>query len=241
MNYDILKEGGVKMAISVLGEGHRTTSCLSTMPKFNSEVLGDEKKKYDNIMSEAIEAYKDEMLTGLTEEERAAINALVKAYMEKHPIKTKADKEALVQYIKGLLKDYGYKGDYDACALALGMGAIKEKEEEIGEAQTAYAKENRTMLATLEKVQSSFTPSLLEGEDKDEVEGDNAPKKSTDSKEGEETISKIVINPDGSKTLVMIRDSVIVSKVKIDNGSLDRGDEVNHLVEQMNRMEAFME
>ncbi len=229
------------MAISVLGEGCRTTSCSSNRPKLYTEAIGEEKKEYDNIMSEAIEAYKDEMLTGLTEEERAEINALVKAYMEKHSIKTKADKEALVQYIKGLLKDYGYKGDYDACASALGMAAIKEKEEEIGEAQAAYAKENRTTLATQEKVQSSLTPSLFESDDQGEVQGGNSPRKSTDSKENEETISKIIINPDGSKTLVMIRDSVIISKVKIDNGSLDMGEEVNNLVEQMDRMQAFME
>lgn len=52
-------------------------------------------KKDSNILTEAIKCYSDEYLTGLTEEERKAIEKEIKAYLDSIPKGQKVDREAL--------------------------------------------------------------------------------------------------------------------------------------------------
>lgn len=106
----------------------------------NNEVLGygnyDSNSNYgknnDSIntkLKEAIKAYRDEYLTGLTDEEREEIEKLAKAYLEKHPIRTEGDRAAFDDYIKSLLKQFGYKGDVLECSASIIEGIQCKRED----------------------------------------------------------------------------------------------------------------
>lgn len=68
------------------------------------------KSKSSNMMTDAIKAFADEYLTGLTDDERKAIQQEIKAYLNSLPKGTKPNADALRKYINELLKKYGFKG-----------------------------------------------------------------------------------------------------------------------------------
>lgn len=73
-------------------------------------------RNYVSPLKKAIKDYQDEMLTGLTEEERAEIDAKVAAYRKKCEeagMDSKAVRSAVNDYYKSLLKEYGAKFDTD--------------------------------------------------------------------------------------------------------------------------------
>lgn len=154
-------------------------------------------KKSSNIMTEAIQGYADECLTGLTEEERKAIEKQIRAYLDKIPEGQKVDREALTAFVAKLLKEYGFKGDLDDMAQFL-----------IGEVGSVLAKASSTATdakVAYEKLTSDHTIDSLE-------ESSDKPK---DLDGNEETISQIVTNPDGSKSLVVMKQDVVLLQIKI--------------------------
>lgn len=79
-------------------------------------------------LKKAIKAYKDEMLTGLTDDEKEEIERLAKEYLKEKPLETQEDKDSFNMYIKSLLKKFGFKGDIDAYAVDIAGGAQDEAE-----------------------------------------------------------------------------------------------------------------
>lgn len=71
-------------------------------------------------LNKAIKAYQDERLTGLTDEEREEIERRAKEYLKKNPIRTEQDREVYNQYVKSLLKKFGFKGDMDEYSVSVG-------------------------------------------------------------------------------------------------------------------------
>ena len=70
-------------------------------------------------LSAAIKAFWDEILTGLTDEERAEIEKLCKEYLDKNPLKNAEDVAAFNMFVESLLKKYGFKGDTDGLSVGL--------------------------------------------------------------------------------------------------------------------------
>lgn len=80
-------------------------------------------------LKKAIKAYKDNILTGLTDEEKEEIERLAREYLKERPTKTNHDREAFNNYVKSLLRKFGYKGDTDEYAAAVVSeisGALEE-------------------------------------------------------------------------------------------------------------------
>ncbi len=73
----------------------------------------------------AKKAYMDEKLTGLTDEEKEEIEKRCKAYLKENPINTKEDLQFYLDYIKSLLKEFGFKGDYESFAKAFANSSEK--------------------------------------------------------------------------------------------------------------------
>lgn len=80
-------------------------------------------------LKKAIKAYQDERLTGLTDEEREEIERRSKEYLEKNPIKTEQDRNAFNEYVKSLLKEFGFKSNIDEFAAAM-AGDMQDKHED---------------------------------------------------------------------------------------------------------------
>ncbi|HHX59979.1 MAG TPA: hypothetical protein GX707_04450 [Epulopiscium sp.] len=104
-------------------------------------------KDTGNILTKAIKDYKDEYLTGLTDEERAKIDEEIKAYLEQHELKTEQDRNKLNSFIKRLLKKYGFKGDYEDF-----IGEIDEDEATPLKSDTAFAYEKSICSGVASKV-----------------------------------------------------------------------------------------
>lgn len=85
-------------------------------------------------LKDAIKAYRDEKLTGLTDEEIEEIEKEARLYLQQFPIKTDADRAAFNTFIKSLLKKFGYKGDIDEYAASIAANA--EASGENGQAGT---------------------------------------------------------------------------------------------------------
>ncbi|MBP3888963.1 MAG: hypothetical protein J6F30_15165 [Cellulosilyticum sp.] len=107
------------------------------------------------MMTAAIKSYADECLTGLTDEEREAIQKKIKAYIDSIPEGQKVNREALSDFVAKLLKQYGFKGDIDDMAQTL-----------MGEAESDLSKESSTSSdaqVAYEKLKSDHTiPSFSE-------------------------------------------------------------------------------
>lgn len=74
-------------------------------------------------LKDAIKAYRDEKLTGLTDEEIEEIEKEARLYLQQFPIKTDADRAAFNTFIKSLLKKFGFKGDIDEYAASIAANA----------------------------------------------------------------------------------------------------------------------
>lgn len=85
-----------------------------------------------SLLAKAVKAYQDEKLTGLTDDERDEIKKRVDKYLKEHPIQTKQDHDALCNYVKSLMKKFGFKGDLDEGAAAI-LGEILDKQATSGE------------------------------------------------------------------------------------------------------------
>lgn len=95
------------------------------------------KQKLD--FKQAIEDYADEILTGLTKEERAAIDAIMKKYMEDNP----GDVEGYKNLYKALLKKFGFKGETDEYADADTVAAVVAAGSEPGQSPVSCAQTAR--------------------------------------------------------------------------------------------------
>lgn len=87
--------------------------------------------KKGNIMSKAIQDYKDEMLTGLTEDERKLIETEIRTYLKENKEKGKIDKKALDNLIKDLLRKYGFKGnreEFEGAVIGMSDGEFAYRE-----------------------------------------------------------------------------------------------------------------
>lgn len=147
----------------------------------------------------AIKGYKDEYYTGLTDEEREEIIKQQKAYLEDHPLKTPADIEKFNNFTKSLLKKYGYKGDYNEFLITTEVPSDASKLSDI---QFAYEQTISSATASKERLNEGI-PSL---------DGLN-PSSSDDATE--DTQSTLITNPDGSQTLVLLKDDIIFAKFNL--------------------------
>ena len=175
------------------------------------------KSKSCNMMTDAIKAFADEYFTGLTDEERQAIQREIKAYLNSLPKGTKPNAEALRKYINELLKKYGFKGCFDDMANALMAEAQSDADKEnakegishMAEIQTAYEKLGAyQMHCTPTKDDESSAPTTIQ-----------QPVSLNSDSKADEKITKIIKNPDGSKSLVTIKNDAILSSIKLDNPS----------------------
>lgn len=81
-------------------------------------------------VKDAKKDYYDEYLTGLTDDEKKEIEEKVAAYLKnkKLDVNNKNDMDNLKDYIAGLLKQYGFKGDIEEMADGMAFKAILDKE-----------------------------------------------------------------------------------------------------------------
>lgn len=161
-----------------------------------------------NILTKAIKDYKDEYLTGLTDDEREKINQAVRDFLSKVKKGEKVDIAALNQLVASLLKQYGFKGDIDDMTLEL-IGAIEKEYKEAAdrpsadeEAITAYNKLSSALHEHQQAKKEASAP--LTGPEK------------LDPQDAEDRIiTQITNNPDGSKNLVVVKNDVIISTCKL--------------------------
>lgn len=99
-----------------------------------------QKADTENIMAVAIKAYKDELLTGLTDEEREEIEKKISEYVKALPENVPIDRQNLNSFIKGLLLQYGFKGDCDEYAAVFGANVTKESAQNHASSITAFNK-----------------------------------------------------------------------------------------------------
>ena len=175
------------------------------------------KSKSSNMMTDAIKAFADEYYTGLTDEEREAIQKEIKAYLNSLPKGAKPNADALRKYINELLKKYGFKGCFDDMANALMAEAQSDADKEnakegvshMAEVQTAYEKLGAyQMHCTPEKDDESSAPTTIQ-----------QPASLNSDSKADETITKIIKNPDGRRSIVTVKNDVILSSIKLDNPS----------------------
>ena len=81
-------------------------------------------EKRDDSLSEAlrraIKGFKDQHLTGLTDDDKEEIKRRAKAWLDANPIETPQQRDAFNNYIRTLLRKFGFKGDFDYFISALG-------------------------------------------------------------------------------------------------------------------------
>lgn len=147
----------------------------------------------------AIKGYKDEYYTGLTDEEREEILKQQKAYLEDHPLKTPADIEKFNNFTKSLLKKYGYKGDYNEFLITT---EVSSDASNLSDIQFAYEQTISSATASKER--------LIEG-----ASNLNTPNHSTSDDTTEATQSTLITNADGSQTLILLKDDIIVAKFNL--------------------------
>ena len=88
-------------------------------------------------LQKAVKAYRDEYLTGLTDDEKAEIEKrtteFIKDFVSKHPINDKNDRKALVDavnaFVSSLLRKFGYKGDINECASGMAVGILSKTDK----------------------------------------------------------------------------------------------------------------
>ena len=113
---------------------YNTSMASTTSPKTS------QKADTENIMAVAIKAYKDELLTGLTDEEREEIEKKISEYVKALPENVPIDRQNLNSFIKGLLLQYGFKGDCDEYAAVFGANVTKESVQNHASSITAFNK-----------------------------------------------------------------------------------------------------
>ena len=167
-----------------------------TVFNFNSK----QKEHLSNPLTQAIKDYKDEYLTGLTDDEREQIRKEIKAYLDSIPKGQKADPNKLKDLVADLLKQYGFKGDIDDMGQTLIGDVEKELQEESASSQDAAIAYNKLTAAGTTRALTPNQPLLSEA--------------ST-----EETTSQIITNADGSKSLVITKNDVILSTIRLTSES----------------------
>lgn len=194
---------------------------ISNIPSSNPYDL-PAKQQTDNLLTQAIKDYKDEYLTGLTDKEREEINKRIKEYLGSIPEGQKVSYEELRSLVASLLSKYGYKGDIDAMAKTLIGDVENELKQEAPTSSSAAIAYNKLSAATALKREetASSTPvsSETDSSSKDAAKGtlqvssDDTPDK---AKSEEDTISHTITNPDGSKSIVVIKNKVIMATYKL--------------------------
>ena len=176
----------------------------------------------NNLMTQAIKDYEDEYYTGLTDEEREAIDKQVRAYLSKIKPGCKVNMDELKSLIQRLLDEYGYKGNMDEMVDSIARINTaswqneKQTQSTSSDATVAYAKNNTTYLKLQESTQESKHTST-DYEMRSMASTNNSLKtlESEDTPHTEDTTSQIVENPDGTKSILILRNDMIVSKVTI--------------------------
>ena len=76
----------------------------------NAVTLETEKKD-PLCLKVAIKAYKDKMLTGLTDEDKEEIKKRIQAYLQEHTVETEEEMAAFLAFVKSLYAEVGYPED----------------------------------------------------------------------------------------------------------------------------------
>jgi len=76
----------------------------------NAVTLETEKKD-PLCLKVAIKAYKDKMLTGLTDEDKEEIKKRIQAYLQEHTVETEEEMAAFLAFVKALYAEVGYPED----------------------------------------------------------------------------------------------------------------------------------
>ena len=150
----------------------------------------------ENLMTKAIKDFKDQFLTGLTDDEREEIKQKIREYIASIPKGQKVDLAALNALVASLLHQFGFKGNVDDMIQSLISETSNELKTEpaSSDATTAYKR-----LSFGKKNDLHFNHS-------------------TDFKESpteEQTVTQIINNADGSKSLVVTKNNVIISTYKL--------------------------
>ena len=162
----------------------------------NSKIYSSLNKSISKgVFEQAIKDYADEYLTGLTDEEREKIQKAIKAYLDSIPKGGKVDPNKLNDIVADLLKQYGFKGNIEDMAQMI-----------IGEAETQLERDSSTSedaaVAYKKLTSSSTSPNF------------NAQSTPEDSED--EIIRQMITNPDGSKSIVLMKNELIISTIKLD-------------------------
>lgn len=118
--------------------------------------VSNNKKEDPLSLKKAIKAYQDEIITGLTDEEKAEIERQAKEYLNKNPLKTKQDREAFNEFIKSLIKKFGFKGDVDEMVAGIvntTADSAKASEQQIS-VENHFQKETMGVMSAKNKINS---------------------------------------------------------------------------------------
>lgn len=97
----------IKAQKSYMGESFRQV--MEQHTKMNTT----QKELNPVCLRTAIKAYKDEKLTGLTDEDREIIEERINLYLKYNPIKTEADLMLFKLFVRNLKREFGFKGEID--------------------------------------------------------------------------------------------------------------------------------
>ena len=134
----------------------------------------------------------------------------IKAYLDAVPEGQKVDFAKLKDFIAKLLHEYGFKGDIDDLCMSLIGDATADLSSQATSSEDAKVAYEKLKSAKYTEY-AEYTP-YFDSQDK------------TSNKSEEQTVRQIITNPDGSKSLVTLKNKVIISTIRLDSGF----DELNY-------------
>lgn len=116
---DSMISDGTKITFDEIFEGIRATpkESLNINPENYDLTSDDEAIDF----KKAVDDYRSEYLTGMTEEEWNEFYEKCKQYLKENPINSKADAAAYTSFMKSLLQEYGFKGNINDMTSFLGI------------------------------------------------------------------------------------------------------------------------
>ena len=176
-----------------------------------------------NQMTKAIKDYKDEFFTGLTDDEKKAIEDAVFAYADEHAKNGKIDRNELVNLVAKLLAEYGFKGNLEEAIKGFvskvcdEKGNLKEgllnKKATPEAANLAYHFSRSKALAL--KEQCYITPKDAKATQPKEALLTMEALQNPEEINASAITTKTITAPDGSKMILVLRGAQIIHQFKV--------------------------
>jgi hypothetical protein len=168
-------------------------------------------------MNKEVEDYKSIVLTGMSKEEWEEVQRLIRKYLHENKIETDADQAAFEQFVKSLLKRYGFKGDMDEVMAdvvdSAGNAPLKSENETVKQPQSNHPEYNKNAPIQSRK--------------------ETLKSQQTEYPEGMESQVEIKTEADGSRTMQITTANGQTFKIKLADTETDKSDETVQLKNQI--------